>query len=80
VKALWSGGSTDGLPNLSVAQFCQKYCLSEGIRNALEDYGCSTAGALFEVSEGDLKDAGFKGGHIAELRRALKQFVAKYPA
>ncbi|KAF7331198.1 hypothetical protein MSAN_02438500 [Mycena sanguinolenta] len=65
------------LPDLSVGHFCQEYHLSGKIRNLLHEYGFETAGAIFEVSDLDLKVAGFKSGQIAELRRALQVLMYK---
>ncbi|KAJ7744242.1 hypothetical protein DFH07DRAFT_777107 [Mycena maculata] len=78
VNPLWTFGKTDGVPPCLMAQFCRDYYLSDQIRTCLEEYGLGTTGALFEVDESELKAAGLKGGHIAEIRRALKQFVATY--
>ncbi|KAJ6540424.1 hypothetical protein B0H19DRAFT_1313086 [Mycena capillaripes] len=66
-----------GLPPLSVAEFCQEYQLSDKIHQLLDNQGFETVGALFKLTDTDLKDAGFKIGHIAELRRALDDFASK---
>ncbi|KAJ6587890.1 hypothetical protein B0H19DRAFT_1057191 [Mycena capillaripes] len=66
-----------GLPPLLVAEFCQEYKLSGEIHNLLDEHGFETAGALFKLSDTDLKNAGFKIGHIAELRRALDDLASK---
>jgi hypothetical protein len=60
---------------LTLAEFCLKYQVSDTIRGLLEADGFETAGALLNVSEKDLKEDGFKRGHIAELKRALREFV-----
>jgi hypothetical protein len=60
-----------------VAEFCRDYKLSDKIHKLLDDGGFETVGALFEVTDTDLKEAGFKIGHISELQRALKNFASK---
>jgi hypothetical protein len=63
-----------------MAQFCREYQVSDKIRGRLEADGFETAKALFNVSENDLMADGYKRGHIAELKRALKEFVFKHTA
>ncbi|KAJ7362840.1 hypothetical protein DFH08DRAFT_930947 [Mycena albidolilacea] len=63
------------VPVMTVAQFCDKYDLSENIRQRLEEEEFKTAGALLEVSEATLQTAGFKSGQIADLKKALKEFL-----
>ncbi|KAF7331201.1 hypothetical protein MSAN_02438800 [Mycena sanguinolenta] len=65
------------LPVLSVGEFCQEYHLSGNIRSLLDKCGFEAAEAIFEVSDADLKVAGFKSGQIAEVRRALQVFIYK---
>ncbi|KAJ6553028.1 hypothetical protein B0H19DRAFT_1155495 [Mycena capillaripes] len=65
------------VPNLSVAAFCKEYALSDAILRRIEKAGFETAGALLETSDSDLKAADFKPGQIAELKRALKDFLFK---
>ncbi|KAJ6518630.1 hypothetical protein C8R45DRAFT_917807 [Mycena sanguinolenta] len=68
------------MPNLTVAEFCQRYSLSKKICSLLEEQGFETAGELLEVSSTALRDAGFKGGHILELKRALNEvFYSRAP-
>ncbi|KAJ7260865.1 hypothetical protein B0H12DRAFT_1106766 [Mycena haematopus] len=76
-KQLVSGveGKTYRVPTLSVGEFCRQYRVSEKIRKLLDEEGFETAASLFEVSDATLKDAGFKSGQIAELKRALKEFL-----
>ncbi|KAJ7260867.1 hypothetical protein B0H12DRAFT_1106772 [Mycena haematopus] len=62
-------------PTLSVREFCRQYRVSEKICRLLEEEGFETAGSLFEVSDAALQDAGFRSGQIAELQRALKEFL-----
>ncbi|KAJ6540304.1 hypothetical protein B0H19DRAFT_1268906 [Mycena capillaripes] len=66
-----------GLPPLSVAEFCKEYNLSDKIHKLLDDQGFETVGALLKLTDTGLKDAGFKIGHIAELRRAVNNFASK---
>ncbi|KAJ7681378.1 hypothetical protein B0H17DRAFT_1333751, partial [Mycena rosella] len=72
--------SIDGraeVPTLTVAEFCREYHVSDRIRFLLDRQGFETAGALLEVSDVYLLDEGFKGGQIAEMKRALKEFLSK---
>ncbi|KAJ6479037.1 hypothetical protein C8R45DRAFT_1156563 [Mycena sanguinolenta] len=62
-------------PTLSVGEFCQNYHVSENICKLLEEEGFETVGALWEVSDADLRGAELKGGQIAELKRALRDLV-----
>jgi hypothetical protein len=76
----WSFGDTTGVPIVKLDDFCRDYVLDNTTRTALRDYGIGTANGLFELQNDDLenlKKAGLKRGHIAELRRALKQLMAK---
>ncbi|KAJ7726692.1 hypothetical protein DFH07DRAFT_946002 [Mycena maculata] len=66
------------LPTLTVAEFGQRYQLSPTICLLLEDQGFATVGALFEVDERALRRAGLKPGHIAEIKRALKEFSREH--
>ncbi|KAJ6505367.1 hypothetical protein C8R45DRAFT_1070099 [Mycena sanguinolenta] len=63
------------LPVMSVDEFCRKYNLSENIREQLKKEEFQTAGSLLEVSESTLQTAGFKSGQIADLKKALKEFL-----
>ncbi|KAF8185257.1 hypothetical protein K438DRAFT_1937020 [Mycena galopus ATCC 62051] len=63
------------LPVMTIAEFCRRYNLSENIRQRLEEEEFNSAGAVLEVSEGTLQTAGFKSGQIADLKRALKEFL-----
>lgn len=72
--------SVDGkiitVPTLHVAEFCQQYRLSDDIRELLENEKFETAGAILEVAEGNLEKAGFRQGQIAEVKRALREFLS----
>ncbi|KAJ7196311.1 hypothetical protein B0H12DRAFT_1082038 [Mycena haematopus] len=63
------------LPVMSVDEFCRQYNLSENIREHLTKEEFQTAGSLLEVSESTLQAAGFKSGQIADLKKALKEFL-----
>ncbi|KAK6995840.1 hypothetical protein R3P38DRAFT_3075390 [Favolaschia claudopus] len=63
------------VPAMTVVNFCETYDLGENIRNRLEDEEFRTAGSILEVSEATLYDAGFKGGQIAEIKKALKELL-----
>ncbi|KAF7367859.1 hypothetical protein MSAN_00850400 [Mycena sanguinolenta] len=63
------------LPVMSVDEFCGKYNLSQNIREQLKKEEFQTAGSLLEVSESTLQNAGFKSGQIADLKKALKDFL-----
>ncbi|KAF8155028.1 hypothetical protein K438DRAFT_1863074 [Mycena galopus ATCC 62051] len=60
---------------MTVTEFCCKYNLSDNIRQRLEEEEFKTAGAVLEISETTLQTAGFKSGQIADLKRALKEFL-----
>ncbi|KAK7055071.1 hypothetical protein R3P38DRAFT_2844945 [Favolaschia claudopus] len=64
------------MPHLSVKDFCRSYGVSATICKLLSDQGFETAGSLLETDDYTLSDIGFKQGQIAELKRALGQFVA----
>ncbi|KAJ6542774.1 hypothetical protein B0H19DRAFT_309074 [Mycena capillaripes] len=70
-------GWTIQVPRLTVAEFCQQYKLSDKIYQLLTDEGFEMAGSLLEISDITLKEAKFKAGQIAELKRALKEFLFK---
>ncbi|KAJ6476987.1 hypothetical protein C8R45DRAFT_1158203 [Mycena sanguinolenta] len=54
-----------------------KLDLKDRLRYWLYEHGFVTVGGLLEVYDTDLKEAGFKIGHIAGLKRALEVFLAK---
>ncbi|KAJ6514788.1 hypothetical protein DFH09DRAFT_1431435 [Mycena vulgaris] len=74
VQSLQPSIKTENLPHLALAQFCTQYKLSHKILDLLHEAGFETAASLCEVTEKTLKEANFKVGQIAELKRALKQF------
>lgn len=63
------------VPTLSLEEFSKKYALGDSVRKLLENQGFETAGALLEISDSDLESVDFKKGHIAELKRALRDFL-----
>ncbi|KAF8146026.1 hypothetical protein K438DRAFT_1991194 [Mycena galopus ATCC 62051] len=69
-------GETFRPPDMGVEEFCHEYSLDNTILQLLRSHGFRKAGAICEVSDLALKDAGFRCGEIAELRRALKEFKA----
>ncbi|KAF8150277.1 kinase-like domain-containing protein [Mycena galopus ATCC 62051] len=73
-------GQTPCVPNISVLDFCLQYRVSDKIRQLLDEEGFETAGSLLEMSDMSLKEAGFRVGQIAELKRALKELVTNTSA
>lgn len=67
-------GNRVWVPNWPLLRFCQEYKL-HNIYGLLDDEGFTTTAGLLEVSHTLLASAGFKQGQIAEIQRALKQFV-----
>ncbi|KAJ7750751.1 hypothetical protein B0H14DRAFT_2981778, partial [Mycena olivaceomarginata] len=47
------------------------------LQKLLQDQGFETVGGLLEANDTAFENAGFKFGHIAELTRALNDFVSK---
>ncbi|KAF8186103.1 hypothetical protein K438DRAFT_1765437 [Mycena galopus ATCC 62051] len=74
---LVSGMEGRKVSHVSLAEFCDQYKLSAKIYQLLDDQGFETAAGLFQVSEEQLTKAGFKPGHIGELKRALIDFKEK---
>ncbi|KAF7291709.1 hypothetical protein HMN09_01262500 [Mycena chlorophos] len=73
---LGSKNRTVVLPPLSIADFCKKYRLSPAIQKILEEEEYALASSLLELSDEDLKDLKFKRGQIAEVKRALREYLA----
>nr|GAT50621.1 predicted protein [Mycena chlorophos] len=73
---LGSKNRTVVLPPLSVADFCKKYRLSPAIQKILEEEEYAFASSLLELSDEDLKDLKLKRGQIAEVKRALREYLA----
>jgi hypothetical protein len=53
------------------------FAISGGLRQLLWNEGFVTVEGLFEVTEDDLRDVGFKLGHIATLKQKLGAFLRK---
>ncbi|KAJ7456822.1 hypothetical protein B0H11DRAFT_1925635 [Mycena galericulata] len=72
-------GSEDKIPelNMEIEDFSKKYCLGTSLSDLLKNKGFEMPCALLEVNDTDLSRAGFKVGHIAELRWALKKMAGK---
>ncbi|KAJ7789416.1 hypothetical protein B0H14DRAFT_3503027 [Mycena olivaceomarginata] len=66
------------VPSLAVSCFCERNRLSAEIRSWVEQEKFVTTAALFEVSDVALTAAGLKGGDIAEIKRALKDFLSEH--
>ncbi|KAJ7254487.1 hypothetical protein C8J57DRAFT_1518621 [Mycena rebaudengoi] len=64
------------VPDLTTAAFCKQYRLSSHICKLLVDGGFETAEGLVNATTTTATEVGLKPGHIAELTRALKKFVA----
>ncbi|KAJ7827173.1 hypothetical protein B0H14DRAFT_2595486 [Mycena olivaceomarginata] len=60
---------------METQNFCKQQFLGNDISNRLQWEGFGTPGTLLFVSDAQLREAGFKVGHIAELRRALGRVV-----
>ncbi|KAJ7809176.1 hypothetical protein B0H14DRAFT_2867494 [Mycena olivaceomarginata] len=54
-----------------------EYTLGGNLQKLLQDQGFETVGGLLEANDTAFENAGFKFGHIAELKRALNDFVSK---
>ncbi|KAJ7814820.1 hypothetical protein B0H14DRAFT_2603865 [Mycena olivaceomarginata] len=67
----------NGLPPLTLAKFCQEYTLGGNLQKLLQDQGFEMVGGLLEANDTAFENTGFKFGHIAELKRALNDFVSK---
>ncbi|KAF8130512.1 hypothetical protein K438DRAFT_1999305 [Mycena galopus ATCC 62051] len=72
-----SGMQGRKVPVMAINKFCRQYNLSKKIHQLLDNEGFETAGELFQVADGELKELGFKPGCIAELKRALMEFSAQ---
>ncbi|KAF8164248.1 hypothetical protein K438DRAFT_1858078 [Mycena galopus ATCC 62051] len=63
------------LSYLPLEEFAREYHLGRKTIDALAKLGFESAGGILKVSEADLKDGGFQVGQIAELKRALEEWV-----
>nr|GAT50620.1 predicted protein [Mycena chlorophos] len=64
-----------GAAYLSIEDFCKLYRLSKAISKKLQEEGYEWTAALFQVSEHTLNEM-FKGGQVAEIKRALGEYEA----
>ncbi|KAF7373266.1 WD40-containing domain protein [Mycena sanguinolenta] len=65
------------VPDMTIDDFCKEYGLRDTSRDLLNKEGFDTVGGILEVSSEDLKAIGLKSGEIAQLRGALRKFLAK---
>jgi len=63
--------------NLTIHEFGDKYFLNESLIKRLSDSGYDTAGSLRFATIMDLKEEGFKQGHINQVRHALDLWSPK---
>ncbi|KAJ6479115.1 hypothetical protein C8R45DRAFT_1076723 [Mycena sanguinolenta] len=57
--------------------FCHHYCLGNGIASILQEHHFNSPASLFHTTDVELFGAGFKIGHVAELKRALRHMVGE---
>ncbi|KAJ6461678.1 hypothetical protein C8R45DRAFT_1080771 [Mycena sanguinolenta] len=74
-RAVSLDGKTISVPLLTIEKFCETYDLDKNIKELLENEAFGSAGALLEVSEEELRKANFKLGQVAELKRALREWL-----
>ncbi|KAJ6479088.1 hypothetical protein C8R45DRAFT_1006574 [Mycena sanguinolenta] len=60
-----------------INEFCHHYCLGEEIARLLQTHHFNSPASLLHVTNAELLEAGFRIGHVAELKRALRQMVGK---
>ncbi|KAF7358598.1 hypothetical protein MSAN_01198300 [Mycena sanguinolenta] len=70
------GAQVQGL-NESMDEFCRRYCLGEEIPDRLRQNGFVSLGSFQYVTDLELHTDGFKVGHIAEVKWALRKMVGK---
>ncbi|KAF7341649.1 hypothetical protein MSAN_02062700 [Mycena sanguinolenta] len=70
------GAQVQGLDE-SMDEFCRRYCLGEEISNRLRQNGFVSPGSFQYVTDLELHTDGFKVGHIAEIKWALRKMVGK---
>jgi hypothetical protein len=63
-------------PKLTIADFCRNYSLSDSICARLTENGYSGTHTFSYIEVGDLKEMGFKGGEIAELKHAVATWAS----
>ncbi|KAJ7927051.1 hypothetical protein B0H13DRAFT_2653702 [Mycena leptocephala] len=68
----------NGLPPLTMAEFCQEYQLSDKIHKLLDDHGFETVGALLKLTDTDLENAGFKDPQQLDCTTRGKQLLKRF--
>jgi hypothetical protein len=63
--------------HMTISEFGAKFGLSENIVKMLSDSGYDTAGSLRFATAKELKEEGFKQGHINQLKHALDMWSPK---
>jgi hypothetical protein len=68
--------SSDRLPGpeLSLADFCSKYGLTNGISQKLDENGYAGSHTFEYASWDEMRDAGLKSGEIAQLKHAIAKW------
>ncbi|KAJ7717550.1 hypothetical protein B0H16DRAFT_1610719 [Mycena metata] len=64
-----AGEVDEALMDMPLKDFCTQYQLSKDILDRLRKLGFTTAGALFELEDGQLEEHGFNLGHVLELKK-----------
>jgi hypothetical protein len=72
-------GWKERVPGLdaSTDEFCRQHCLGREIANLLKTKGFKSPSSLVYATDLGLLKGGFKIGHVAELRWALKGMLEK---
>lgn len=58
-------------PDMPLAEFCLAHCLTDGVRNKLEENGYSRSHTFQYAQWEELRKAGLKAGKIAQLKHAI---------
>lgn len=68
--------SSDRLPGpeLTLADFCSKYRLTDGISQKLNENGYAGSHTFEYASWDEMRDAGLKSGEIAQLKHAITKW------
>jgi hypothetical protein len=61
-------------PELSLADFCSKYGLTNGISQKLNENGYAGSHTFEYASWDEMRDAGLKSGEIAQLKHAISKW------
>lgn len=62
---------------MTVAEFCQEFDLSENIRKRLEENGYLKTKTFSHISLKQLEEMQFKPGEIASLQVAVEEWIAR---